>query len=56
MDVGSVADFAALNPALETSQLHQVVYYVFAADDVQAALRSLEAGSHFGKICLTFQP
>ncbi|TVT39323.1 NAD(P)-dependent alcohol dehydrogenase [Hymenobacter setariae] len=54
MEVGSVADFTALNQALETTQLHPVVDQVFAANEVQAALRSLEAGSHFGKICLTF--
>jgi hypothetical protein len=32
----------------------KLVDQVFAADEVQTALRSLETGSHFGKLCLTF--
>ncbi len=54
MEVGSTADFQAFNQAMETSQLHPVIDQVFPVDQVQEALRSLEAGSHFGKICLTF--
>lgn len=54
MEVGSTEDFAAMNRALEISQLHPVVDRVFPASQVQEALRYLEAGSHFGKVCLTF--
>lgn len=54
MEVGSTADFEALNRALETSQLRPVVDRSFPADHVQEALRYLEAGSHFGKVVLTF--
>ncbi len=54
MQVGSVADFEALNRALEASDLHPVIDQVFPVDRVQDALRYLEAGSHFGKIGLTF--
>lgn len=54
MEVGSTEDFEAMNRALEASGLRPVVDQVFPVDEVQQALRSLEAGSHFGKICLTF--
>lgn len=54
MEVGSFADFEALNRAIAVSGLHPVVDQVFPADDVQEALRHLEAGHHFGKICLAF--
>lgn len=54
MEVGSTEDFRSMNQALEASGLRPVVDQVFPVDKVQDALRSLEAGSHFGKICLTF--
>lgn len=54
MQVGSREDFEAMNRAIESSNLHPVIDHVFPAADIQQALRSLEAGSHFGKVCLKF--
>ena len=54
MEVGSVADFEAMNRAIETSGLHPIIDRTFPVDQVQDALRYLEAGSHFGKIGLLF--
>ena len=54
MEVGSTEDFEAMNRALEASNLHPIVDQVFPVDDVQEALRRMESGHHFGKICLTF--
>ena len=54
MEVGSVEDFAAMNRAIEASDLHPVVGNVFPVAQVQDALHHLEAGRHFGKIGLVF--
>lgn len=54
MQVGSTADMLAMCRAIEVSDLHPVVDEVLPVADIQPALRRTEAGSHFGKICLTF--
>ncbi|MBV8673584.1 MAG: NAD(P)-dependent alcohol dehydrogenase [Acidobacteriaceae bacterium] len=48
--VGSRADFEEMNRAIAVHSLHPVVDEVFAFADSQKALRTLESGSHFGKL------
>ena len=50
--VGSRDMFEAMNRAIAQHQLRPVVDRVFPFTEVGAALRHLESGSHFGKICL----
>lgn len=50
--VGSREMFEAMNRAISLHQLRPVVDRVFDFKDTQAALRHMEAGAHFGKICL----
>jgi NADPH:quinone reductase-like Zn-dependent oxidoreductase len=50
--VGSREMFEAMNRAIALHQLRPVVDRVFAFADIRAALRHMESGSHFGKICL----
>jgi NADPH:quinone reductase-like Zn-dependent oxidoreductase len=50
--VGSRAMFEAMNRAIALHLLRPVVDRVFAFAEIGAALRHLESGSHFGKICL----
>ncbi|TGE22714.1 zinc-dependent alcohol dehydrogenase family protein [Hymenobacter metallicola] len=54
MQVGSTEDFLAMSRAIESSDLHPVIGQVYSVPEIQEALRSLEAGRHFGKLCLTF--
>jgi NADPH:quinone reductase-like Zn-dependent oxidoreductase len=51
--VGSRAMFEAMNRAIALHQLRPVVDRVFAFHELPAALRHMESGGHFGKICLT---
>ncbi|MBI3824000.1 MAG: NAD(P)-dependent alcohol dehydrogenase [Planctomycetes bacterium] len=50
--VGSRAMFEAMNREIANEQLRPVVDRVFGFDEIQAALRHMESGAHFGKICL----
>jgi NADPH:quinone reductase-like Zn-dependent oxidoreductase len=52
--VGSREMFEAMNRAFAQHQLRPIVDRVFPFTDIGAALRHLESGSHFGKICLRF--
>jgi len=48
--VGSRTMFEAMNRAITVSQLHPVIDRVFEFQDVLAAFKHLESGSHFGKV------
>ena len=48
--VGSRADFEAMNRALFQNGTRPVIDKVFALEDVQAAIKHLRTGAHFGKI------
>jgi NADPH:quinone reductase-like Zn-dependent oxidoreductase len=50
--VGSREMFEAMNRAMATHQVQPVVDRVFPFAEIVEALRYLESGSHFGKICL----
>ncbi len=50
--VGSREMFEAMNPAIALHQLRPVVDRVFPFADIRAALRHLESGAHFGKVCV----
>lgn len=50
--VGSREMFEAMNKAIALAKMRPVVDRVFAMNDIQAALRHMEAGAHFGKICV----
>jgi NADPH:quinone reductase-like Zn-dependent oxidoreductase len=50
--VGSREMFAAMNSAISLHKLHPVVDRIFRFDDVGEALRLMESGKHFGKICV----
>lgn len=53
--VGSRADFLSLNRALETTRIQPVVDREFPFTELPAALRTMEAASHFGKIVVSIQ-
>jgi NADPH:quinone reductase-like Zn-dependent oxidoreductase len=53
--VGSRDMFEAMNRAISLGGLRPVVDRVFGFEDAVAALRHLESGVHFGKVCLTVQ-
>jgi NADPH:quinone reductase-like Zn-dependent oxidoreductase len=53
--VGSREMFEAMNKAIALAQMRPVVDRVFDFKDIQAALKHMEAGAHFGKICLRAQ-
>jgi NADPH:quinone reductase-like Zn-dependent oxidoreductase len=50
--VGSREMFEAMNRAIALHQLRPVVDRVFPLAEIKQALRYLESGSHFGKVCL----
>ena len=51
--VGSREMFEAMNRAIALHQLRPVVDRVFRFNEAQAALRHMESGAHFGKICIS---
>jgi len=53
--VGSREMFEAMNRAITLHNLKPVVDRVFPFEEAHEALRYMESGSHFGKICLRFQ-
>jgi NADPH:quinone reductase-like Zn-dependent oxidoreductase len=50
--VGSREMFEAMNRAISLHRLHPVVDRVFSFLDTPEALRYMESGAHFGKICV----
>ena len=52
INVGSREMFEAMNRAIALHQMRPIVDRVFDFKDIQAALKHMEAGAHFGKICL----
>jgi NADPH:quinone reductase-like Zn-dependent oxidoreductase len=50
--VGSRGHFERMNAAISAHRLEPVVDREFGFDDVQAAYRHLESGSHFGKVVI----
>ena len=53
ISVGPKAMFEAMNRTIVAHQIHPVIDRVFPMAELSAALRHMEAGAHFGKICLT---
>ncbi len=51
--VGSRQMFEDMNVALTQHKIHPVIDKVFGYDQVQAALKHMESGSHFGKIVVS---
>jgi NADPH:quinone reductase-like Zn-dependent oxidoreductase len=45
--------FESMNKAITLHRLHPVVDRVFSFGEVRDALRYMESGSHFGKICVS---
>ena len=52
ISVGSREMFEAMNRAIVAHRLRPVIDRVFPMAELPAALRHMEAGAHFGKICL----
>jgi NADPH:quinone reductase-like Zn-dependent oxidoreductase len=52
--VGSRDGFEAMCRAIAGHHMRPVVDRVFSFDDVPAAFAHLEAGRHFGKVCIAF--
>jgi NADPH:quinone reductase-like Zn-dependent oxidoreductase len=50
--VGSREMFEAMNRAIALHQMKPVVDRLFDFKDIQAALKHMESGAHFGKICV----
>jgi NADPH:quinone reductase-like Zn-dependent oxidoreductase len=53
--VGSRTDFDEMNRAINQHSLRPMIDKTFALADLPAALRRIEAGSHFGKIVITMK-
>lgn len=51
--VGSREMFEAMNRAIRLSRLRPVVDRIFSFDEAAEALRYLESGVHFGKVCIS---
>ena len=51
--VGSRAMFEAMNRAIALAALKPVVDRVFAFAEAPDAMRYMETGAHFGKICIS---
>jgi len=52
--VGSREMFEDMNRAITMHELRPIVDRVFPIDEIRDALHYMESGSHFGKICLSF--
>ncbi len=50
--VGSREMFESMNRAVSLHHLHPVVDRTFSFDETKQALRHMESGTHFGKICI----
>jgi NADPH:quinone reductase-like Zn-dependent oxidoreductase len=53
--VGSREMFEAMNRAIALNQLRPVVDRVFDFKDIQAALKHMDSGAHFGKVCIAIK-
>lgn len=54
ISVGSRAEFAAMAAAIDKWKLKPVIDRTYKLEELPAALERMQAGAHFGKICLTF--
>lgn len=54
INVGSREMFEAMNRAIALHKLRPIVDRVFPFEEVAEALRYMESGAHFGKICVRF--
>lgn len=52
--VGSREIFEAMNKAIALHKLHPIVDRVFPFHEAPEALKYMESGAHFGKICIRF--
>jgi len=52
IEVGSREMYEEMNRAVAANALRPVVDRVFDVDEIRAALRYLESGAHFGKVCV----
>ncbi|NHC36638.1 zinc-dependent alcohol dehydrogenase family protein [Scytonema millei] len=52
--VGSREMFEAMNQAITLHQMKPIIDRVFPVSEAREALKYMESGSHFGKICLQF--
>ncbi len=50
--VGAREGFEAMNRAIDANQMKPVVDKVFSFDQAREAFQHLEAGKHFGKVCI----
>jgi NADPH:quinone reductase-like Zn-dependent oxidoreductase len=50
--VGSRVMFEAMNRAITQHQLRPVVDKVFGFSEIGDAMRFMESGAHFGKVCV----
>ena len=51
--VGPRDCFEDMNRAIEAHQMRPVVDKAFGWSEAQEALKHVESGSHFGKVCIT---
>ncbi|MBE9169329.1 NAD(P)-dependent alcohol dehydrogenase [Pleurocapsales cyanobacterium LEGE 06147] len=54
MEVGSKADFEAMNRAIVARHIHPAIDAKFTLEQARAAFEYLEQSQHFGKIVITF--
>lgn len=54
INVGSKEMFFRMNKMLETKNIHPVIDSIFPFKETIDALKTLESGSHFGKLVITF--
>ena len=53
--VGSREMFEEMNRAISLAEMHPVVDKVFGFEQAREAMRYLESGAHFGKVCIALQ-
>jgi NADPH:quinone reductase-like Zn-dependent oxidoreductase len=54
ISVGSREEFAAMAASIDKWKLKPVIDKTYRLEDLPAALERMQAGAHFGKICLAF--
>lgn len=54
INVGSKEMFFNMNKMLETNKIHPVIDTTFSFNETIEALKTLESGSHFGKLVISF--
>jgi NADPH:quinone reductase-like Zn-dependent oxidoreductase len=54
ISVGSRAEFAAMTASIDKWKLKPVIDKTYKLEELPAALERMQAGAHFGKICLSF--